>query len=369
MYQKSFYQNWILFQDKKYNIYDFIRVYENEENDQINSVINFIKNWQSDIPYITQKTSGSTGAPKIINITKSQINASALATLETLAIKAGDHAFLCINADFIGGKMMIARTLIGGLNLSIAPAIGNPLKDFIAHEPVDFFSFVPYQIERILDESPDKIRLLNNSKAIILGGAPVSEILEGKIKSKLLKTKVYSTYGMTETVSHVALKLINSDKKEAFKALKNIEFSVDQRNCLVIHAPEISGHDKIVTNDVVKLISSTEFHWMGRSDFVINSGGIKIHPELLEKEISILFDKATVNNNFFIFGLADEKLGESLNLMIEGKCDTENILDLLKQNLTAFRTPKKIFTIEKFVHTDNGKINRFKTIENVEKQK
>ncbi len=316
--------NWIQFKQVKINIDDFIQKYKNEESQPLKGVYDFINNWKSDTHYILQKTSGSTASPKIIKISKNQIKASAIATLNTLKIKNGDHALLCINPEYIGGKMMIARALIGGLNLSIAPISGNPLKNFIGHEQIDFFSFVPYQFEKILEESPNRIQFLDNSKAIILGGAPVSDTLTKKIKANFSKARVYSTYGMTETVSHVALKLINSDKNEAFKALQNIKFSVDERSCLVIHAPEISGQEELITNDVVDLISSTEFEWKGRYDFVINSGGIKVHPEVLEKEISSLFEKENINNRYFVFGLVDEKLGQSLNLMIEGTCDKKN---------------------------------------------
>ncbi|MGM0582506.1 MAG: AMP-binding protein [Bacteroidota bacterium] len=356
---------WIQFKAEKLGINDFINKYQEEENDLLKTIISFIKNWQSDSPYILQKTSGSTGTPKTIKILKSQINASALATLKTLKLKAGDNALLCINPEYIGGKMMIARALIGKLNLSIAPISGNPLKNHNTDEAIDFFSFVPYQFEKILDESPDKIQFLDQSKAIILGGAPVSNALTKKIMGNHFKSKVYSTYGMTETVSHVALKLINSDKTEAFKALQNVRFSTDERNCLVIHAPEISGQDQLVTHDVVDLISPTEFHWLGRHDFVINSGGIKIHPELLEKEIAGIFESYHIKNRFFAFGLPDEKFGESLNLIMEGRNDSTAIHNMLKEKLKPFHVPKKMFTIEHFVETESGKINRLKTIDRI----
>ncbi|ADR20518.1 O-succinylbenzoic acid--CoA ligase [Marivirga tractuosa] len=363
MSSTSLNKNWIQFQGKQYTFNQFIEKNQNVEFEQIRSVINFIADWQSASSYILQKTSGSTGKPKSIKITKSQIKASAVATLNTLKIKANDHAVLCINAEYIGGKMMIARSIIGNLNLIIAPTTGNPLRGFKAKEPIDFFSFVPYQFERILEESPEQIPLLDNSKAIILGGAPVSDSLAEKITSNISKAKVYSTYGMTETVSHVALKLINSGKNEAFEALENIKFSVDERNCLVIHAPKITGKDILVTNDVVDLLSPTAFLWLGRHDFVINSGGIKIHPEILEKEIAELFQNTKINNRFFAFGLPDKKLGYSLNLVLEGNAESKSVHQLLKQHLKAFHSPKNVFTIEKFVETDNGKINRLKTID------
>jgi O-succinylbenzoic acid--CoA ligase len=356
---------WIHYEGEKYNTNDFILHFQHNKNEHLKAIIEFIKNWNSNSDYILQKTSGSTGKPKTIKIQKSQIKASALATLKTLKIEKGNNALLCINPAFIGGKMMIARALIGGLGLHIAQISGNPFKDFITEDAIDFFSFVPYQLERILDESPEKIEFLEQSEAIILGGAPVSEVLAQKIKSHFHKTKVYSTYGMTETVSHVALKLINSKKEEYFNALSGICFSVDKRNCLIINAPDISGQESLTTNDVVDLISPTQFNWLGRYDFVINSGGIKIHPEIIEKEISKLFAEFNINNRFFVFGLPHEKFGQSLNLAVEGDADTKIITGILDSKLKAFHAPKKIFSGQQFMETANGKINRVKTIERI----
>lgn len=360
-------ENWIQSEGVKYTHHKFLKKDFNKSSETLNTVVKFINDWQSETDYILQKTSGSTGKPKTIKIKKSQIKASALATLNTLELKAGDHALLCINPEYIGGKMMIARALIGNLNFSIAPIIGNPLENYSLTEKVDFFSFVPYQLEKILDESPEKIQLFNSSKAIILGGAPVSDLLAQKIRASIKSSKVFSTYGMTETVSHVALKLINSDKNEVFKALQNIRFSVDDRNCLIIHAPKISGQEKLITNDVVNLVSPTEFEWLGRHDYVINSGGIKIHPELIEKEILALLQKANINNRIFAFGLPDKKLGESLNLMIEGEVDINSIYNLLKMKMKAFHAPKNVFSISRFEETESGKINRRKTIDHLNK--
>lgn len=354
---------WIHYEGEKYKSNDFIFHFQQSKNEHIQTIIEFIENWNSNFDYIIQKTSGSTGKPKKIKIQKNQIKASAIATLKTLKIEKGDHALLCINPSFIGGKMMIARAILGGLNLHIAPIIANPIQDFKAQTAIDFFCFVPYQMEKIIEDSPEKIDLLDQSKVIILGGAPVSEVLAQKIKLHFHKTKVYSTYGMTETVSHVALKLVNSKEEEYFNALSGISFSVDKRNCLIINAPAISGQASLITNDVVELISPTQFNWLGRYDFVINSGGVKIHPEIIEKKINPLFAEFNIHNRFFVFGMPHEKFGESLNLMLEGDVDIKKIKEFLKLNLKAFHVPRKIFSCPQFVQTENGKINRVKTIE------
>ncbi|WMN06716.1 AMP-binding protein [Marivirga arenosa] len=347
--------------EQKFNLDQFLNIKTFQE-DHILSSINFINDLLSDKPTIVQKTSGSTGAPKAINIYKSQIEASAKSTLKTLSVHSGDNALLCINPDFIGGKMMIARALIGGLNLIIAPVKGNPLKDFNKDIKIDFFSFVPYQLDKIIDETAENIKFLDQSKAIILGGAPVSESLSEKIKNKFKNTNVYSTYGMTETVSHVALKKINSFEKEVFQALEGVSFSTDEKSRLIIHAKNISGIDALKTNDVVKLHSTTSFEWLGRHDFVINSGGIKIHPEQLEQKILKIFSDYNISNNFFIYGKEDEMLGETVNLLLEGEIDITKIRQLLIDNIEKYHQPKSIQSIPKFIETPSGKLNRNESI-------
>jgi O-succinylbenzoic acid--CoA ligase len=193
----------------------------------------------------------------------------------------------------------------------------------------------------------------------------VSSSLTEKIKTHLTIPKVYSTFGMTETVSHIALKHINSSKEEPFKALERIHFSVNSKNCLVIHAPEITGIKNLETNDVVELVSPTEFNWLGRYDYIINSGGIKIHPETVEKEIAKLFSQKNCMNRFFVFGLPDERLGEALHMAVEGEIESMDIEDLIKKNLPPYHSPKKLFTVDQFIETESGKINRLKTIEDL----
>ncbi|HET8860590.1 AMP-binding protein [Marivirga sp.] len=351
---------WIKYCDRKWTLQAFLNEPFNEH--LLRSVHDFIEDWNNGKMQFEQKTSGSTGKPKIILISRSQMIASAKATLESLNLKAGDTALLTINPEFIGGKMMIVRCLVGQLNLIIGNVSGNPLKNLKEPTAIDFYSFVPYQLLNILNESGTAISMLSQSKAIILGGAAVPEVLKDRIKENLDTVKVYSTYGMTETISHVALQLINSKNIEPYKALQDIKFSVDENDCLIIHAPQITGEGSLKTKDVVSLISPTEFYWKGRFDFVINSGGIKIHPEELEKEIATLLQNENIPNRFFIFGKEDEKLGNAVQLIIEGDYDTNFISSLLKKHLLKYHLPKNIFRSPKFIETENGKINRIETI-------
>lgn len=165
---------------------------------------------------------------------------------------------------------------------------------------------------------------------------------------------------MTETITHIAVKKLNnfvssSKKKATYKTLPNVQLSQDNRNCLIIDASKVS-EEKVVTNDVVRLISKTEFEWLGRYDNVINSGGVKLHPEKIEEKLSKI-----ISNRFFVIGVSDKILGEKLVLVIEGeKC---NIILNEAKNLTKYETPKEIYFVNEFVETETKKIQRKKTLD------
>jgi O-succinylbenzoic acid--CoA ligase len=326
------------------------------------SVLSFSQLWLNNTSVFTHQSSGSTGTPKNLKINRSQMQASAAATVSSLGLRAGDTALLSISADFIGGKMMIVRALEHNLNLIVGDVSANPLMHLQSDQEIDFFSFVPYQFSKIL-ESKDmsSINRLNKAKAIILGGAAVDKTLEIAIKN-LIATPVYSTYGMTETVSHVALKRLNGMEDEHFEALQGTHFSQDKRSCLVIHAPQITGNEKLSTNDVVQLIDDQHFEWLGRYDFVINSGGIKLHPEQIELRIEKLLKVAGIRNSFFVFGQPDVQFGSRLCLITEGPTNKITLMALLKKQLEPYEVPKAIFETNQFRKTKSDKLNRKATL-------
>ena len=317
-----------------------------------NSLYNFILQWISDKGFIEVKTSGSTGNPKQISISKKAMIASAKLTGDFLKLQEGNKALLCLPVDFIAGKLMVVRAFVLGMNLITAEPSGNPLKDKKVH--FDFAAMTPMQVFNILNKKTGKDKL-NNIKNLIIGGGEINPELEIKLKS--LKNKTYHTYGMTETITHIALKKINgNDKSNGFIALKNVWFEQDKRNCLIVNAPHISNNS-IITNDIVNLKSKTEFEFKGRFDNVINSGGIKIIPEEIEQKI-----RPFIKQRFFIYGKPDEKLGQKTVLVIEGKPDIEIENRLETISLSKFEKPKEVIFINQFVETGNGKINREITI-------
>jgi O-succinylbenzoic acid--CoA ligase len=321
----------------------------------IEDILEFVVEWSNRKEWIEARTSGSTGRPKNFKIKKEQILASAKRTLHFLELKKDDGALLCIPNRFIGGKMMIARSIIGELNLYIAD--NEAIPSIPEGVDLDFAAVVPYQMHAIMQDA-DATEKWKKVKKIIIGGGQVDPRLETELKT--WPNEIYESFGMTETISHIALRRISGVKdKVPFQALEGITLSKDERDCLVIHS-ELLPENPLITNDIVELENETSFRWMGRADNLINSGGVKIIPETIEKLI-----KPFMNTKFFFAGVPDEKLGEKLVLVVEGQPmnegDEAELLTDIKTDLHKYEIPKEIVYLDAFVETENGKINRKKT--------
>ena len=326
---------------------DGLLVYARSYSEEIYS---FLENWFSEEDFVLVKTSGSTGTPKEIKLQKEYMKNAAFATGKYFDLKENTSALLCLSVDFIAGKMMLVRALTLGWSIEVVEANSNPLKD--VSKEYDFSAMVPLQLE-------NSIKSLHQIKKIIVGGGVVSAKLQEKIQNS--SCTVFATYGMTETITHIAVKKLNNFvnrisnivEKSFYEILPNIEIYKDQRNCLVIHAPRVSD-EFIFTNDIIHLISDKQFEWLGRFDNVINSGGVKLHPEKIEEKLSKI-----ISNRFFVAGISDEKLGMKLVLIIEGrfqKIETHNA------NLSKFEIPKEIYFVDEFLETVTQKVQRIKTL-------
>ncbi|WP_209403074.1 AMP-binding protein [Pseudozobellia sp. WGM2] len=314
----------------------------------------FLLDWLNDKLTLTVQTSGSTGAPKTIVLEKEKMLNSTKATGDFFNLKEGNTALLCLSADYIAGKMMLVRAMVLGLELDYVSPTSKPIgKEFESH---DFCAMVPLQVANSLDE-------LKNIKKLIVGGSPMNQELKTKIKDRGLKTEIFETYGMTETITHIAVKKVHPVETEniVFKTLPGVAINTDERDCLVIDAPLVSD-DIISTNDIVRIVSNTEFEWLGRYDNVINSGGVKLFPEQIEHKLH-----ETIKARFFVAGLPDDILGQKLVLVVEGNTATDQLLEKIKQltSLDKYEVPKQIFTVPKFKETDSGKVQRKKTLEQV----
>jgi len=312
----------------------------------------FITNWLNDNDYVLVNTSGSTGTPKKIKLLKSHMRNSALATGNYFGLKEDAIALLCLSATYIAGKMMLVRAMILGWDIHLVSPIANPLENLT--ESYDFCAMVPMQVEASLSH-------LHKIEQLIIGGAPISLTLNKELQT--VTTNCFATYGMTETITHIAVKRINkfggnlSAVESYFNTLPNVSISKDDRGCLVIDAPKVSN-EIIVTNDIVNIHSDTEFEWLGRFDNVINSGGLKLFPEQIEQKLSQL-----IKERFFVIGIADEILGEKLILIVESEIPL-NLLkfDYQRCQLTKYEMPKEVLILPKFKETLTGKVRRKQTL-------
>jgi len=337
------------------NIYDvrdlkelaYSLVKEGEEFER--AIGDFLLDWFNGLPILHIGTSGSTGNPKVIAVQKKQMINSAIATGTFFNMGPGTKALHCLPADFIAGKMMLVRAMFLGWDIHCIQPASSPMIPKGSY--YDFCAMVPLQVQNSLP-------LLNRIGTLIVGGAPLSPEL--RLKVGKLETKVYETYGMTETVSHIAVKKIadNLTVEPHFIALPDVVLSLDERDCLVIEASKIlSG--TIVTNDVVQLISTSEFLWLGRYDHIINSGGIKLIPEQIERKLSPI-----LSSRFFVAGIADPVLGQKLVLLVEGEVDKGQIDRDIRalSSLSKYEVPKAIYSIPRFLETGTGKVKREATL-------
>ena len=324
----------------------------------------FCHDWLSGKERFILHTSGSTGTPKPITLSRQQMAASAAMTGQALGLQAGDRALVNLNVQYIAGIMMLVRGLEMGLVLTILEPSSNPLSHFSAETPFEFQSYVPLQLQTILENTPAQIPILNSAKAILVGGAPVSQPLEEALQQ--ITAPVFQTYAMTETVSHVALRQLNgADKQDFYQSLEGIWFETDSRGCLVVHATQLNDHP-VVTNDVAELLSPTTFRWLGRIDNVINSGGVKVQAEKVEQVTAQVLKELNLSFRFFVAATPDTQLGEAVTLIIEGKPLAQelstSIFQKLKTGLSRYEVPRKVHYLPQFLETPTAKIDRKQTL-------
>lgn len=306
-------------------------------------VMRFIDEWMDETDCVLAHTSGSTGTPKPIRLLKQDMLQSARATCEFFGINETSTMVMPLSVDYIAGKMMIVRAMVSGAILWIEAPSNSPLIQ--NYGDIDLLPVVPSQILSIIDKSNNR-----QIKNLIVGGGAIPANVETKLIASGINA--YSTYGMTETCSHVALRKI-AHEQDLYEALPGIRFSTDDRDCLIVNAPYFS-FKKLQTNDIVELVDDAHFKWVGRYDNVINTAGIKVFPEEIEAVLSTIIDAP-----FYIIGTPDDKWGEAVTLYIEGKMvDVDNIEKQTRCLLDRYRVPKKIICVDRFERTESGKIKR-----------
>ena len=313
----------------------------------------FLTEWNNDSETILVHTSGSTGKPKPMYVDKKRMLNSARITCDFLGLCPGDMAFLCMPLDYIAGKMLVVRSLERKLNLvSVSPS-GHPLKDIIlSFDKPSLAAMVPLQVYNSLNVPAEAEKLRSFTHLIIGGGA-----IDDELSKSLLKfpNNVWSTYGMTETLSHIALRRLNGDHaSEWYTPFDRVKVSQNEVGCLVIDAPLV--HDgKLVTNDIVE-IKNGQFRILGRKDNVICSGGIKIQMEEVERTL-----KPYVESPFMITKRSDKKFGEIVVLITENNNIAE-VETICKRVLPKYWCPHHYIHVDSIPLTETGKPARAKAL-------
>ncbi len=322
--------------------------------------LDFCKAWIGGNESFTLTTSGSTGDPKQITFTREQMVASARMTEAALELKPNHSALVCLDTRFIAGQMMLVRCFVTGMNIVAVEPAANPLNAIAKNQKIDFAAFIPYQVAAMLAHDHEK---LNQVGVAIIGGGQVDKNLKSAISN--LNGKCYATYGMTETISHVALMRLNgAEPDDCFNSLPGVSISMDHRGCLVVKTTFLDS--EVTTNDLVEVISARQFKWLGRWDNIINSGGIKVIPEKVEQRLNEVFNELKIPGRFFVAGVDDKNLGQRVCLFLEGEKPSpehqKKLLAKMKMALSQYEGPREIRYVKKFVETNTGKINRPGTI-------
>jgi O-succinylbenzoic acid--CoA ligase len=317
--------------------------------------LQFMLKWLLGDQEFDQFTSGSTGPPKLIKLKRQQLIASALLAKDFFHLSSEVTLFCCLGAQYIGGKMMLVRSLVLNIPLIVKDPDSRPFKG-LKHE-VQFTSMVPMQMMATLMEGTHEEKLaLLKCKSLLLGGASISHALMEQLQK--LPIPVFQSFATSESASHIAMRRLNGPHADTYyTVLPGIKISTDERGALVMKGA-VTNDEAIITNDMVELKNETQFRWIGRADFVINSGGIKIYPEALEAEISLLMEKYG-NSSYLISSLSDELLGERIILCLDKLPVEASILKVELENaLPRYLVPKLIVELGNLPVLKNGKPDR-----------
>ena len=311
------------------------------------SLEEFLEEWNNPSPYVHVQTSGSTGAPKPMLVEKQRMLNSARITCDFLGLREGDTALLCMSLDYIAGKMMVVRSIERGLKLTTVAPSGHPLST--PHSPLSFAAMVPMQVYNSLQVPEEKERLMQ-IRHLIIGGGAIDDALASALKT--FPNHVWSTYGMTETLSHIALRRLNGpDASEWYTPFPSVKVSLNEDRCLVIDAPLVCP-SRLVTNDIAELSSGTDpevkFRILGRKDNVICSGGIKIQIETVERQL-----RPHLQAPFLITKRPDAKFGEAVVLLTEGTVPEAQ--EVCERILPKYHQPRVYLHVDQIPLTATGK--------------
>jgi len=303
----------------------------------------FLDEWNNPKNTVEVQTSGSTGVPKCIRVEKQRMLNSARIPCDFLGLKAGDTALLCMPLDYIAGKMVVVRSIERQLRLTTVEPSGRPLKEISTS--FDFAAMVPMQVYNSL-QVPEECEKLRTIKHLIIGGGPINDDLQQQLSS--FPNNVWSTYGMTETLSHIALRRLNGENASLwYTPFSTVSISLNANGCLVIEA-SLVHEGRLETHDRAE-IRDGKFRILGRLDNVINSGGIKIQAEEVEEML-----RPHIKMPYLISKCSDEKFGEVVVLLTECP-DLSLVKEICCNILPKFWQPKHYLYTSHIPLTGTGK--------------
>ena len=305
----------------------------------------FVSDWQSDSPTLLVHTSGSTGKPKPMLVEKRRMEASARITCGFLGLRAGDTALLCMPLDCIAGKMVVVRSLVWGLQLVAVEPSGHPLKGLT--ESPTFAAMVPMQVYNSLKVEEER-RLLRDIKHLIIGGGAVNSDMAEELRG--FPNAVWSTYGMTETLSHIALRrLSGAEASEWYEPFDGVGVTTSADGCLVIDAPAVCAQP-LVTNDIAEIApDGRRFRIRGRRDNVVCSGGLKLQIEEMEARL-----QPHLNVPYMISKRPDDKFGEAVVLLAVTD-DMESVCEVCRKHMPRYEQPRYFLAVSELPMTPTGK--------------
>ncbi len=324
-------------------------------------VFDFCQQWILGKNKFLFHTSGSTGKPKPIYLSRKSMIESAIMTKNWLNLQEGDYVLLCLPIEYIAGAMMLVRALVLKLNVVLIEPSQNPLEVITKPVNIHLASFVTTQWSTILQSKRNIFSNFSEVKGILIGGSELTPTLE--LETREINLPIFQTYGMTETSSHIAFRPIIKETS-FYQCLPQVKIKINYESCLCINSPSTSNQ-WIETNDVVELLNDNQFRIVGRKDFIINSGGRKINPEMIEKSCLAFFTINSCEFKLFAWGLNDDFYGQKLVLFIESKDEFNfklQLIDYLKLNLESWEVPKQIIVLPEFLYTKSGKIDRPNTL-------
>ena len=318
------------------------------QNEFLQDLEAFLQEWHNDEPTVWVHTSGSTGTPKPLLVEKERMKASARLTCQFLGLKKGDTALLCMPLQYIAGKMVVVRSQIAELRLIPVAPCGHPLKDL--QEVPTFAAMIPMQVYNSL-QVPEEKHILKHIKHLIIGGGAIDNTLSNELKD--FPNQVWSTYGMTETLSHIALRCLNGkEASDWYTPFDSVRIRLSEENTLIIHAPNVCS-EELITNDIAEINEEGKFRILGRKDNTINSGGVKIQIEQVEAHL-----REHLEIPFQITSAPDAKFGEIVVLLYNKVYDVENIRRICQDALPTYWIPKRYIAVDELPLTGTGKPDR-----------